>query len=101
MALREFDRVLYAQHSCASGANHVAVDPRLRSQIVECWLDVITPPFLGCFSIAGAFAMPSAINRENVYANRRQLLGHAVPGFAVTIALMEQQHARAGFAAAK
>src|SRR5215469_6972488 len=69
MAARDLDRVFYAQHSCPTGANDIMV--------------------------AVAFPMPATVDSKNVHASRCQLLRHSIPGFAVAIALMKQQHARA------
>src|SRR5215469_14629540 len=96
MQTRDLDRVFYAQHSCATGANDIAVDPGLRNQIVECRFEVLRPPLLRFFRVAVAFAMPAAVDCENAYASRCQLSGHTLPGLARAIALMKQQHAGAG-----
>ena len=59
---RQLDRVFYAHHSCATSANDIAVDSGLRHQILECRLEVLRPPLLCVFRVAGTFAMSPTVD---------------------------------------
>jgi len=89
MPARRFHRPNNAEPARSTRANGIAVHPGLRNQIVECCVDVLRRLFVVVF--AAAFAMPAAVDGENVHASRCQLLGNAVPGSARAIALMKQQ----------
>src|SRR5436305_11540897 len=95
MPARRLYRADSAERARSTRANGIAVHPGLRNQIVECCVDILRRLFVVVF--AAAFAMPAAVDGENVHASRCQLLGNAVPGFARPIALMKQQHAGTWF----
>src|ERR1700756_3119249 len=85
----------------AADADDVALHAGLGLQVCEGSVDVAGPFFIlyaGSFlarelvkTIAAAFAIAAVIERENIDPGGCQLLGEAVPDFALAIALMQKK----------
>jgi hypothetical protein len=88
-------------NSVAAGACHandIALDAGLRDHELEEGFHVSWLLLPGLFVCAAAFAVGAVVDCERVDSSRCQRSGHAVPGCACAVALMEENHTGTGLA---
>src|SRR5437667_12017113 len=104
MSPRCFDGIFNADYACASDAYDIALYFRLRDQVLKRRVKVERPLLLSCLTAAflsTGFAVPANIDGQRVDSRGRELVGDHIPLLTRPVALMEQQHARAGFGRGK
>src|SRR5215831_3612926 len=86
----------------ACRANDIVSNAGLRSQELKNGFQVgFLVDLSGLFAYAAALAIAAGVDCERVDSDRRQLGGYIVPGSARVVALMVEDHARAGLARSK
>src|SRR4029077_9188976 len=87
------DGVVDTEPPSPSHAHHIAVETRLREQVLKRYIKIERPRLLVILAAAAAFTVPATIDGKCVDSRSRQLPGHIIPRLTVPIALVEQQHA--------
>src|SRR5215471_196235 len=102
MAPCDLNGALDAKVAGAARANRLAIHARLCAQVLKCGIQIARPPSFpvrGAVGfgvvLAAASAVCAAVHGEHVDAGCCELRRQFVPRLASSVALMEQQHARA------